>query len=293
MRQEQRFGTIGGEELYQKLATGEPFMLLDVRTETEFARSHIPGSILVPLQEIEKRVAEVRGNGVPVAVICEYGVRSAAACRVLAEHGLTALHNLDGGIEAWPGPVVDGLVKNGVVVHPISPERFLIDNFHLLSRGLALDVAMGEGRNAIYLATRGYDVDGVDMNPDAVRRARSAARRLGAPIRGVVGNVEDGTYIIPVETYDLIVVFNYLHRPLFNDIRDGLKPGGAVVFQTYTVEQARLGGPSDPAHLLRHGELKDEFDDWEILRLRDETEPAEYGHPERAVAGIIARKPTA
>jgi SAM-dependent methyltransferase len=180
---------------------------------------------------------------------------------------------------------------NGRKVHPIAPERFLVENFHLLPKGLALDVAMGEGRNAIYLATRGFDVDGVDVDPAAVQRARTAARKLGAPIRGVVGNVEDGTYIIPLETYDVIAVFNFLHRPLFIDIREGLKSGGAVVFQTYTTEQERFGPPKDPAHLLKPGELRQAFDDWEILRFREEIEPAGPGRKARAVAGIVARKP--
>jgi rhodanese-related sulfurtransferase len=286
-----RWDTIDGDELYRRLAMGEPLSLLDVRTETEFEAKHIPGSVLIPLQELVSRASEVPNSGVPLAVICEYGVRSASACRFLAEQGVTSLFDVRGGIEAWPGPVASGMDGNGRHVHPISPERFLIENFHLLPKGLALDVAMGEGRNAIYLATRGFDVDGVDVDPDAVRVARSAARRLGAPIRGVVGNVEDGTYIIPLETYDVIAVFNFLHRPLFNDIREGLKSGGVVVFQTYTTEHTRLGRPIDPAHLLRPGELKQVFDDWEILRLREEVEPAGPGRPARAIAGIVARRP--
>jgi len=286
-----RWQVIDGEDLYRKLAMGEPLAVLDVRTETEFEERHIPGSVLIPLQELESRVREVPNSGVPIAVVCEYGIRSASACQFLAERGVDQLFDLRGGIEAWPGPVAAGMEANGRQVHPISPERFLIENFHFLPKGLALDVAMGEGRNAIYLATRGFDVDGVDVDPDAVRRARAAARKLGAPIRGVVGNVEDGTYIIPLETYDVIVVFNFLHRPLFTDIRDGLKPGGAVVYQTFSTGQRELGPPADPAHLLRPGELEQVFDDWEILRVRDEIEPRGPGRPPRAVAGIIARKP--
>jgi tellurite methyltransferase len=286
-----RWDVIDGEELYRKLAMGEPLALLDVRTEMEFEARHIPGSVLIPLQEIESRAGEIPNSGIPIAVVCEYGIRSASACGFLAERGVTPLFDVRGGIEAWPGPVTSGLEGNGRQVHPISPERFMVENFHLLPKGLALDVAMGEGRNAIYLATRGFDVDGVDVDPGAVQRARSAARKLGAPIRGVVGNVEDGTYIIPLEAYEVIAVFNFLHRPLFTDIRDGLKPGGVLVFQTYTTEQPRFGPPTDPAHLLRPGELEQVFDDWEILRLRQEIEPAGPGRRARAVAGIVARKP--
>jgi tellurite methyltransferase len=290
---EPQFQSIGGDDLYRKLAFGEPLVVVDVRTESEFATGHIPGSLLFPLHELEGRLAELPPPATPTAVVCEHGIRSISACGLLAEHGFGPLFNLEGGLTTWPGPVVAGFdgTSNGRHLHPIAPSTFLVDHFALLPRGLALDLAMGEGRNAIYLATRGFDVDGVDVDPDTVARARARARRLGAPIRAVVGNVEDGTYILPLEAYDLIVVFNYLHRPLFNDIRDGLKPGGAVVYQTYTTEQARFGKPTSPAHLLEPGELRRVFADWEVLRYRETVEREIPGGPLKAVAGIVARKP--
>lgn len=292
MASEESFRSIAGEELYRRLAMGEPVVVLDVRTETEFSVAHIPGSILIPLDQLENRVREVPNSGSPVAIVCEHGIRSASACRFLAEHGIGPLYNLTGGLEDWPGPLHGGLDGNWHPDNAVAPARFLVENFDLLPRGLALDLAMGEGRNAIYLATRGFDVDGVDVNPEVVTRARAKSRRLGAPIRAVRGDVEDGTYIIPIETYDVIAVFNYLHRPLFNDIREGLKPGGVVIYQTFTTEQLQLeGGPRDPDHLLRPGELKDVFSDWEILRYREYVEREGPGNPPRALAGIVARKP--
>ena len=267
-------------------------VVLDVRTETEFLDKHIPGSVLIPLHELEQRLGEVPNSGIPVAILCEHGIRSKSACRLLAEHGFGRLYNVQGGLDTWPGPVSSGPGDNGAHPHGIAPSSFLVENFELLPRGLALDLAMGEGRNAIYLATRGFDVDGVDADAEAVSRTRAAARRLGTPIRAVVGNVEDGTYIIPIETYDVIVVFNYLHRPLFNDIRDGLQPGGVVVYQTFTVDQAQYGRPRNPAHLLKPGELKKAFGEWEILRYREVMGPARRGGAVRAVAGIVARKPS-
>lgn len=286
-----RFESINGEDLYRRLALGEPVVLLDVRTEQEFEERHIPGSLLVPLQDIEERLPEIPNSGMPIAVICEAGQRSASACKLLAEHGYGPLFNLAGGLVRWTGPVASG--SNGQVPrHRISPSSFLIKNFHHLPKGLALDVAMGDGRNAIYLATRGFDVDGVDAEPERVARARAAARKLGAPIRAVVGNLEDGTYIIPLDAYDVIVVFNYLHRPLFKDIKDGVVPGGVVVYQTYTEEQLTLpGGPRDPDHLLRPGELERVFANWEILNYRELVGPARHDGTPRAIAGIVARKP--
>jgi tellurite methyltransferase len=287
----ERFETIGGEDLYRMLALGTTVYLLDVRTPTEYDERHIPGSALIPLHELEQRIHELPNGGRPIAVICEQGIRSVSACRLLAEHDVTPLYNLEGGLDAWPGPMEQGREAHGHAVHPVAPSPFLIESFDLLPKGLALDVAMGEGRHAIYLATRGFDVDGVDADPRAVAQARAAARRLGAPIRAIVGNVEDGTYILPLETYDLIVVFNYLHRPLFHDIRDGVVPGGAVIYQTFTVGQKQFGSPTHPDHLLEPGELRRAFDGWEILRYHETTGPSRTTGRMRAVAGIVAKKP--
>ena len=285
-----RFQTINGEELYRMLATGESVVLIDVRTETEFQDRHIPGSTLLPLHELEGRLNELPNGGTPIAVVCQHGQRGSAACQFLVEHGFTPLMNLEGGIDAWPGPLTSG-GRNGNGHHGIAPSSFLLEDFDLLPRGLALDVAMGEGRNAIYLASRGFDVDGVDADPEAVSRARSAARKLGVPIRAVVGNLQDGTYILPIETYNIILCVNYLHRPLFQDIRSGLVPGGVVLYQTFTREQTQFGKPRNPDHLLEPGELKQAFAGYEILRYRERIGPARRTGEMRAIASIVARKP--
>ncbi len=291
MHQADRYKPIEADALYERLAMGEPFCVLDVRTESEYAEAHIPGSILMPLHELPSRVAEVPNGGTPIAIVAEHGLRSASACSILAEHGYHDLFNLDGGIGGWPGPLASG--SNGQH-HPtqlIAPTPWLVENFNFLPKGLALDIAMGNGRNAIYLATRGFDVDGVDVDPDVVALARATARRFHAPIRAIIGNVEDGTHIIPLETYDVILNFNFLHRPLFRDIKDGLKPGGVIVFQTYLEEQARFGAPRNPAHLLKAGELAEVFSDFEILRVHERVDSAVPGGPPCALAGIVARKP--
>ena len=254
-------------------------------------RNGIPGSLLIPLHELEGRLNEVPNSHTPIAVVCQHGQRGSVACRFLAEHGYNPLFNLVGGIEGWPGPLTCGSNGNGRPHHGIAPSSFLLDNFELLPGGLALDLAMGEGRNAIYLASRGYDVDGVDNDPQAVSRARAAARKLGVPIRAVVGNLQDGTYILPIDTYDLIVCFNYLHRPLIQDIRSGLVPGGVVVYQTFTREQPQFGRPHNPDYLLEPGELKEAFAGYEVLRYRERIGPARRTGEMRAIAGIIARKP--
>jgi tellurite methyltransferase len=86
-------------------------------------------------------------------------------------------------------------------------------------------------------------------------------------------------------------VFNFLHRPLFRDIKDGLKPGGVVVYQTYLEEQLKFGKPRNPAHLLKPGELAQVFSEFEILRVNERVDSAVPGGPLCALGGIVARKP--
>ena len=68
-------------------------------------------------------------------------------------------------------------------------------------------------------------------------------------------------------------------------------PGGVVVYQTFTVEQANLGRPKNPDYLLEPAELKERFAEWEVLAYREFTGPSRRGGPPRAIAGIVARKP--
>jgi rhodanese-related sulfurtransferase/TusA-related sulfurtransferase len=104
-RPEQRFpNTVTNEELMQKLDDGA--VILDVREPAEYAFSHIPGAISIPLGELEKRMSELNAYvNQPVYVICRTGSRSDAACQVLAEHGFKDVHNVVPGMSEWQGPV--------------------------------------------------------------------------------------------------------------------------------------------------------------------------------------------
>lgn len=79
--------------------------LLDVRSPQETAGGIIPGAQLIPIDQLEERVAEVRRSDRPLLVYCAGGGRSAAACEYLSSEGQVALRNLSGGIGSWSGPV--------------------------------------------------------------------------------------------------------------------------------------------------------------------------------------------
>jgi SAM-dependent methyltransferase len=165
------------------------------------------------------------------------------------------------------------------------PSDFLVENIGLLPKGAkVLDVGMGNGRNALYLAKAGYDVEGIDVSQEAVASAMLLAKRVGVVITAQVADLEQD-YRLKMNAYDLIICFNYLHRPLIPQIKAAINDNGLIVYETFIVDQAQFGRPSNPDHLLKHNELLEVFGDFRCLRYHEGIYPGP-----KAVAGIIAQK---
>ena len=148
----------------------------------------------------------------------------------------------------------------------------------------ALDLAMGRGRHALILAREGFQTFGVDVKLDAVRDAVSTAALEQLTIRGWCADLT--MYPLPAAAFDLVVVTRYLQRGLFRSLRSAVRPGGYVIYETFTVLQRALGcGPTSPEHLLDAGELRKYFDEWDVL-FSEEVEAPE------ALARIVARRPS-
>jgi SAM-dependent methyltransferase len=173
---------------------------------------------------------------------------------------------------------------------PRGPAAFLVENIGLLPpRGKALDVAMGTGRNALFLASRGYEVTGIDISPVAIERCRAEAQRQGLRLEAICADLK--TYTLPSETYDVVVNFYYLQRDLCSRLADALRLGGVLIFQTFAVEQRRFGwGPTEDEFLLKPGELRTLFPQLEELVYREGIEE-EDERGTKAVASLVARKP--
>jgi 2-polyprenyl-3-methyl-5-hydroxy-6-metoxy-1,4-benzoquinol methylase len=178
------------------------------------------------------------------------------------------------------------LMSNTPRIHQSSlqPAQFLIDNITLLPKGHVFDVAMGTGGNGVYLAKMGFEVEGVDISPEAVSGALELAQKTGVTIRVEVADLED-KYRIRQRAYDIIICFYYLQRSLIPRIKSGLKKGGVVVYETYIVDQAKFGRPKNPDYLLEHNELLDMFRDFRCLRYREG-----IIEDRKAIASIIAEK---
>jgi SAM-dependent methyltransferase len=167
----------------------------------------------------------------------------------------------------------------------ISPSLWLTSNAHLLPRtGDALDVACGSGRNALWLADRGLRTTAVDRDADAIEALNVEAARLRLPLKAEVVDLESGHFRFTPDTYDVIVVVHYLHRRLFPTILDALRPGGLLVYETFTRAQAARGRPTNPAFLLEPGELVMRVQPLEVVVSR------EGDYEGRMVASVIARR---
>ncbi len=115
-------------------------------------------------------------------------------------------------------------------------------------RGRVLDIACGGGRHLRWLAGRGHALTGIDRDAAAV----APLHALG---RIVVADIERDAWPLPGETFDGVVVTNYLWRPLLATIVASVAPGGVLIYETFAAGNERFGKPSNPDFLLQPGEL--------------------------------------
>ena len=156
--------------------------------------------------------------------------------------------------------------------------------------GSALDVAGGVGRHAIWLAQRGWRVKLVDISEAGIKLAEENARqKLTAD--SIATEVLDlnTAHDLGRDQYDLVMVFFFLQRGLFPALTAAIKPGGHLIYKTYTTEQQRfeggrsMSGPTHPMFLLQPNELLHAFPSLRVLHYHETIQ-------EKGVAELVARK---
>ena len=183
----------------------------------------------------------------------------------------------------------DGRYAEGAYQTRPHPSAFLAANTALLPPGHALDLACGAGRNAIFLAQRGWIVDAVDISAVALERARDRATGLA-----ISWLQQDLDGFDPPRDYDLIVNVRYVNLPLLRALLDCLRPGGTLLVEQHLTPPAHAGvavlGPRDSAFRVAPGALGAVADGLQVWRLYEGLVRDPDGSI-RALARLIAAKP--
>lgn len=170
-------------------------------------------------------------------------------------------------------------------------EEVLADEDFLATRpSTALDVACGSGRNALYLAGRGFEVDAVDISPEALARGRMAADRLGLTIRWLQRDLDEGL-VLP-GPYDLIVMTRYLNLALIPTLGRLLNPGGRLVVEVFLDWQGNepVTGPRNASFRAAPGALARSCRELSVLQLEEGPITGRHGRVE-ALARIVCTSP--
>ena len=162
------------------------------------------------------------------------------------------------------------------------PIPFLVDNVHLLRRGKVLDIAMGEGRNGVYLATQGFEVLGLDISEKGLEKAHNLAKKNKVTIATKVVDLE--SFTLEPNSYDVILCTYYMQKDLFKQFQSALKPGGMIVVETYNVDYLKYVQFSRE-WALDTNEMLDIFKGLRVIRYQD------YDDGKEAYSSIIAQKP--
>ena len=170
---------------------------------------------------------------------------------------------------------------------PRRASLFLENVLEQLPVGRALDVACGDGRNALALAERGFAVDGMDLSRVALEQLKRFFHERRLDARVVQCNLED--FPLPQNLYDVVLNVRYLQRAALPSLKRAVREGGVVVFETFLREQASIGHPRNPDFLLERGELARALGDFELI-VREEGLLATEDEP-AYLARVLARRP--
>jgi len=150
----------------------------------------------------------------------------------------------------------DERYRTGAYTDRRHPTALLAEWMSHLTRGSALDVACGAGRNSLYLAANGWRVDAVDISPVGLERARQSAAAQEVEVRWLQADLEDDPgAVLPAGPYDLIVLARYVNPAVYRPLVERLRCGGILLCEQHVVSSDDVIGPKNPAYRLRQNEL--------------------------------------
>lgn len=177
-----------------------------------------------------------------------------------------------------------------------SPAPYLLQQLHRLSHGKALDVACGSGRHTLLLASLGYEVDAIDRDKPLLDQLLTTAQTH--KLSGITTNSIDLEPQRPNEpdlghgVYDIVLVFFYLTRPLFPHLINALKPGGLLLYETFTIDNhIQYHHPKRREFCLNRNELLHLTSKLQILHYDEGLHQGSGSSTSVYTAQLTARKP--
>lgn len=168
------------------------------------------------------------------------------------------------------------------------PDRFLSEARQFIPRKsdcVAADIACGGGRHALQIAAWGLRTVAIDYSLEALRLCEERASLAGVELETQCIDLEAPDVDLGNEKFDLVAVFNFLHRPLIPALRRSVRPGGLVIYKTYTRKQVQFGtGPRSQRFLLGDGELPELFSEFRHLLFYESCDT-------EATAALVAQRP--
>lgn len=241
-----------------------------------------------------KTAPAVRGNPVAAytAVLQKAGTPEGEAKRQAG----VLMRQIMSGRSDWIEPFYDMTFSKLLTGDPATdgftgePSALLIEAVKGLTPGTALDAGMGQGRNAVYLAGKGWKVTGFDLSAEAVKSAQANAARAGVRIDADKASYAD--FDFGTAKWDLIVL-TFAWAPMTDEafvarLRSSLKPNGRIVFEHFIEDQERPRPPAMQA--LKLGQLRELLKGFRLDRYEEITGLADWAGPDTPMVRAVAVK---
>ena len=169
-----------------------------------------------------------------------------------------------------------------------NPVTLLENWISKVPKGRALDIACGAGRNAIFMAEAGFEVDAIDISQTGIAMAREKAESQGLDINWIAHDLDE-PYDFESD-YNLIVVLWYVNLPLIMKLCNHLAPGGFLICEEHLVTDEETIGPKNPHYRVKTDALREAASALDILYYGETIEGNDIGEPVCS-ARVVARKP--
>jgi tellurite methyltransferase len=178
-----------------------------------------------------------------------------------------------------------------------APNKYVRSALEFKKSGSVLDLGVGEGRNALFLAKNGFDVTGVDISGEGIKKFKNNAKKMKVKIKGIVCDIVDFKFDKKYDIILSIATLNFLKKgeikKIIKKIKENTSPLGLNIITVFTVDNP---GRRPSIYYFDRGELKRFYKDWRILKYREFISPLErHGKDGKwhrhGVAALIARKP--